>query len=171
MPLDIDWCTACNAYLWREQTGLTPTVGTSAAIIPVATAMATPVMTRAVPPSPVLIGLLDGDDEWLADPTLRLTPGEPLSVRVKVRNQLEVTDTFQVTVDGLPPEWWSVAPARLHLNPYGTSGAYEDEVTVTLRLPRTSAARAGNWRIRFVALVGTPPVEMARTPATVTVGR
>ena len=84
-------------YARWEPTGTTPSVprgdpATAGSPDPTGT----PVMTPTVPREPARIGLLDADGEWLANPALRVQPGERLSVRVHVRNQSGITDTFQV---------------------------------------------------------------------------
>jgi beta-lactam-binding protein with PASTA domain len=170
VPIDVDWCPVCRSYVRWEPTGSHSTVP-DPPVAPIALPVATPVMNRAVPAAPAMIGVLTAGDEWASNPTLRVQPGERVSCRVHIRNQRTITDAFRVAVAGLPAEWWSVEPQVAHLNPFGTGGAGEGEVTLTLHPPRTPDARAGDWSIRLLALAGDAREELARTPATVTIDR
>jgi hypothetical protein len=160
-PLHVDWCPACGEYLRWEATGMTPLPGPDEppAVEPAANPQRTRVMTRAS--APVELAL-----PGVAGGALAVAPGESTSVRLIVHNRAPIPDTFQVVVDGMPAEWWTVAPAAFTLD-----GAGDAEVTVTLHPPRLPAARAGDWRIRFVAFAGVQRVaEVARTAVTATIG-
>ena len=69
-----------------------------------------------------------------------------------VRNRGELTDHYELAVDGIPREWWTTDPQRLLLNPFGSSGDYEGTLTIRLRPPRSAAARAGAWPLKIRAI-------------------
>ena len=79
-----------------------------------------------------------------------MVPGDEVTVLATVRNQGEIVDTFDVRVEGLPDGWWTVTPATVFLNPWGTSGDYEQEVQVRLHPPRTPASEARAWPLTVV---------------------
>ena len=102
-----------------------------------------------------------------ADPaaiTLRLPegdrgdPGSTLAVGVEpggraraialVRNQSGIVDNFELSVLGLPDDWWSIFPGTVYLVPFGTSGTYEQEVEIHLHPPRTAEAEARIWDLQ-----------------------
>ena len=96
--------------------------------------------------------------------TLRLpegdggTPGETLAVGVEpggrarvvalVRNQSGIVDNYELSVRGLPADWWSIYPNTVYLVPFGTSGTYEQEVEIHLHPPRAPEAEARIWELQ-----------------------
>lgn len=158
-----DFC-ACGEYLGWEAS-LATDVDASAP--PAYRAPAPP-----VPRAPTLLTLRDparAEDEAGALVATSVAPGAETTVLATVRNQGEIVDTFEVRVDGLPEGWWTVAPATVFLNPWGTSGDYEQEVQVRLHPPRTAAAPAGTWPLTVVVRSRSLGVDVASVPATVTV--
>ena len=172
-PLERDFCD-CGEYLRWELTGATPVLGAGSPP-PVLRATsppgATPVMTRAASPAAVVLALLSGSGEWLAAPSLHVAPGACATLAVRVRNQRGIVDRFSIGVEGIPAEWWSAEPPTLHLNPWGSGGTCEGDVTVTLQPPRMPEAEARAWPLRIVARSGNTGTELARVPATLIVGR
>ena len=69
-----------------------------------------------------------------------------------VRNQGQIVDTFDLRVDGMPDAWWTIAPATVFLNPWGTSGDYEQQVQVRLHPPRTPESEARDWPLTVVGV-------------------
>ena len=96
-------------------------------------------------------------------------PGAEVAVIATVRNQGEIVDTFDVRVDGLPDTWWSVSPATVFLNPWGTSGDYQAEVRVRLHPPRTPESEARAWPLTVVVRSRSRDADVAWAPATLTV--
>ena len=86
-----------------------------------------------------------------------------------VRNQGLIVDTFDLRVDGLPESWWTISPATVFLNPWGSSGDYEQQVQVRLHPPRTPEAQARDWPLTVVARSRSHHADVATAPATLTV--
>ena len=82
----------------------------------------------------------EGDDPS-AEVTVSVVPGAEVTVLATVRNQGLIVDTFDLRVDGLPESWWTISPATVFLNPWGSSGDYEQQVQVRLHPPRTPRRR------------------------------
>ena len=53
-----------------------------------------------------------------------------------------IVDNYQLHVDGLPAEWYSVLPDTVYLVPYGSGGTYEQEVEIHFHPPRVAEAEA-----------------------------
>jgi hypothetical protein len=101
-----------------------------------------------------------------ADVRVSVVPGEEVTVLATVRNQSQIVDTFDVRIDGLPEGWWTITPGAVYLNPYGTSGAYEQEVSVRLHPPRTPDAVAGAWPVTVLVRSRSLGVDVAWVRAT-----
>ena len=67
-----------------------------------------------------------------------------------VRNQSAIVDNYELSVRGLPDDWWSIFPNTVYLVPFGTSGTYEQEVEIHLHPPRTPEAEARIWELEVV---------------------
>ena len=80
-----------------------------------------------------------------------VVPGAEVTVLATVRNQGQIVDTFDLRVEGLPDSWWTITPAAVFLNPWGTSGDYEQEVQVRLHPPQTPESEARDWPLTVVA--------------------
>ena len=78
-------------------------------------------------------------------------PGDRARVRALIRNQSGIVDNYQLTVVGLPEEWFSVLPDTVYLVPYGTGGTYEQEVEIHFHPPRSAEAEARIWELQVVA--------------------
>jgi len=78
-------------------------------------------------------------------------PGQRARLLALARNQSGIVDTYELRVEGLPEGWWSIFPDAVHLVPYGSGGAYEQEVEVHLHPPRTAEAEARDWDLRVTA--------------------
>ena len=65
-----------------------------------------------------------------------------------VRNQSGIVDNYELSVLGLPNDWWSIFPNTVYLVPFGTSGTYEQEVEVHLHPPRSAEAEARIWDLQ-----------------------
>jgi beta-lactam-binding protein with PASTA domain len=108
-----------------------------------------------------------GAASTLASLTLRLPDGEPvrdeaLALGVEpgdravlmglIRNTSKIVDNYDISVQGIPAEWYTVLPPTVYLVPYGTSGAYEQEIEVHLHPPKTPEAQARLWELQLVAI-------------------
>ena len=87
-------------------------------------------------------------------------PGETVAVGVEpggrarvlglVRNQSGIVDNYELSVLGLPKDWWSIFPNTVYLVPFGTSGTYEQEVEIHFHPPRAAEAEARIWDLQVV---------------------
>ena len=68
-----------------------------------------------------------------------------------VRNQSGIVDNYDLRVEGLPEDWYSIFPSTVYLVPFGSGGTYEQEVEIHLHPPRTPEAEAKMWDLRVVA--------------------
>ena len=88
-----------------------------------------------------------------AEVTGRVEAGGTSTLIALVRNQSGIVDNYDLHVEGLPAEWWTIAPSTVYLVPYGAPGGeYEQEVTVSFHPPRAAEAEARTWPIRVVAV-------------------
>jgi beta-lactam-binding protein with PASTA domain len=78
-------------------------------------------------------------------------PGDRARVRALIRNQSGIVDNYQLSIDGMPDDWWSVLPDTVYLVPYGSGGTYEQEVEIHIHPPRAPEAEARMWELQVVA--------------------
>ncbi|HXD65302.1 MAG TPA: PASTA domain-containing protein [Solirubrobacteraceae bacterium] len=127
--------------------------------------------TGSPPPGAAALSLrLPGDDG--ADGgqvSVSVQPGARVTVLGLIRNQSDVVDNFDLSVRGLPEDWWTIAPATAYLVPYGSGGTYEQEVQVHLHPPRTPQAQARQWSFEVVAVSRAFGGEVAAAAASVTI--
>src|SRR5689334_619453 len=161
-----DFC-ACGEYLMWELT-LAMEEDTAAP------APAPPSYRRAEPAEARPATLLTLRDPARADDpsaavAVAVVPGVEVGVLATLRNQGEIVDTYDLRVDGLPEGWTTVSEPTVFLNPWGSSGDYQQDVLIRLHPPRTSAAEARAWPLMVVARSRTRGVDVAWAPATLTV--
>lgn len=95
---------------------------------------------------------LSEDDSASGEAAASVEVGATRDVIAFVRNQSGIVDNYDLSVEGLPADWWSIVPATVYLVPYGApSGEYQEEVTLTFHPPRAADAEARVWPIRVVA--------------------
>ena len=127
--------------------------------------------TGSPPPGAAALSLrLPGDDG--ADGgqvSVSVQPGARVTVLGLIRNQSDVVDNFDLSVRGLPEDWWTIAPATAYLVPYGSGGTYEQEVQIHLHPPRTPQAQARPWSFEVVAVSRAFGGEVAAAAASVTI--
>ena len=119
---------------------------------PVAPAPAPPAQPEEPDPAAITLRLPEGEQVRLGE-TLAMgaEPGGRARVLALVRNQSGIVDNYELSVRGLPDDWWSVFPNTVYLTPFGTSGTYEQEVEIHLHPPRTPEAEARIWELQVVA--------------------
>jgi beta-lactam-binding protein with PASTA domain len=78
-------------------------------------------------------------------------PGQRERVLALIRNQSGIVDNYDIRVEGMPQDWWSVYPGTVYLVPFGSGGTYEQEVEIHLHPPRGPEAEAKVWELKVVA--------------------
>ena len=82
---------------------------------------------------------------------MSIEPGQRDRVMALIRNQGSIVDNYQLRVEGMPDDWWSIYPDTVYLVPFGTGGTYEQEVEVHIHPPRSPEAKAKLWELEVVA--------------------
>jgi beta-lactam-binding protein with PASTA domain len=182
-PDDADFC-GCGEYLRWEPTGflqaITPTRVERAAAAPPPPKpiprIAKTLVHGAVPPpqppaappqhEPATIVLRLPEGEPAKGETLhqQVEPGLRERVLALVRNQSGIVDNYDLRVEGMPDDWWSIYPGTVYLVPFGSGGTYEQEVEVHLHPPKSPLAEAKVWDLRVVAQSKAQSREAASAP-------
>jgi beta-lactam-binding protein with PASTA domain len=108
-----------------------------------------------LPPDAVVLTLRRPEDESASGGQVSTTveAGGTTTLVALIRNQSGIVDNYDLSVEGIPVEWWSIAPGTVYLVPYGAPGGeYEQEVTLMLSPPRAAEAEARNWELTVVAV-------------------
>ena len=161
VAINRDFCS-CGEYLGWELTTVDAGQGPAEYRAP----------TPPAPRASTLLTLRDPAreaDDAGADVAVTVAPGEAVTVLATVRNQGEIVDTYDVRVEGLPDAWWTITTPTVFLNPWGTSGDYEQELQVRLHPPRTSESVAGLWAVTVVVRSRSLAEDVAAVPALLTV--
>ena len=103
------------------------------------------------------------------DVEISVVPGERVSVLARVRNQSDIVDNYEIGVDGVPRDWWSVPKGTAYLVPLGSGGEYEQDVEIVLHPPRTPAAVARRWSLHVGLRSRARGGELARAPLTLVI--
>jgi beta-lactam-binding protein with PASTA domain len=111
----------------------------------------------------------DGETAEGQPVAVEVEPGARVTILGLIRNQSEVVDNFDLSVRGLPEDWWTATPATVYLVPYGTGGTYEQEVEIHLHPPRVPEAQARAWPFEVVATSRAHGGQAATAPASVAV--
>ena len=118
---------------------------------PVAPAPAAP-QPAEPDPAAITLRLPDGEQVRLGETlAIGVDPGGRARVLALVRNPSGIVDNYELSVRGLPDDWWSIFPNTVYLVPFGTSGTYEQEVEIHLHPPRTAEAEARIWELQVGA--------------------
>jgi len=102
-------------------------------------------------PATIVLRLPEGDPAKGQTLHHAVRPGERERVLALVRNQSGIVDNYDLRVEGLPQDWWSIHPGTVYLVPFGSGGTYEQEVEVHLHPPRGPEAEARVWDLKVVA--------------------
>jgi hypothetical protein len=100
------------------------------------------------------VALREPDGEYEPGTTLRcrVVPGEAVLLVARVHNQTRIVDNFDLSIEGIPAEWWSVTPETVYLTPRDAErDSYEQEVEVRIAPPRSPEATAGEVPVRLIA--------------------
>ena len=112
----------------------------------------TPGSGDAPPGAAALMLRLPDDDSASPGPVrVLVNPGEGVVIVGLIRNQSEVVDNFDLSVRGIPEDWWTISPATAYLVPYGTGGTYEQEIQIQIHPPRAPQSQARPWPFEVVA--------------------
>ena len=145
----------------------TPTLQQPAAPAPA------PVPEPAEPdPAAISLRLPEGDQANLGETVaVGVEPGGRARVLALVRNQSGIVDNYELSVLGLPADWWSIFPNTVYLVPFGTSGTYEQEVEIHLHPPRSPEAEARIWDLEvageskaYARRAATAPLKLGIQP-------
>ncbi len=170
-PPDRDFCE-CGEYLRWEPTGVMEAVAPppgapQGAVRPTArwpVARHEPPAAEESASVTITLRLPDRDGEKAQTLATAVEPGERERVLALVRNQSGIVDNYQLRIDGLPEDWWSIYPDTIYLVPFGTGGTYEQEVEIHLHPPRTPDAEAKMWDLKVVAHSRAHEVTAAGAP-------
>ncbi|MDA0161265.1 PASTA domain-containing protein [Solirubrobacter ginsenosidimutans] len=102
-------------------------------------------------PVSVVLRLPEGDPAKGETLHQAVEPGQRERVLALIRNQSGIVDNYDIRVEGMPQDWWSVYPGTVYLVPFGAGGTYEQEVEIHLHPPRGPEAEARVWDLMIVA--------------------
>src|SRR3954452_7179023 len=102
-------------------------------------------------PSTITLRLPDGDHAKGERLHQIVDPGQTSRVLAMVRNQSGVVDNYDLRIEGLPEDWYSIYPETVYLVPFGAGGTYEQEGEIHLHPPRSPEAEAREWDLKVVA--------------------
>ena len=118
-------------------------------------------------PAAITLRLPEGDHGDLgATLAVGVEPGGRSRVLALVCNQSGIVDNYELSVLGLPADWWSIFPNTVYLVPFGTSGTYEQEVEIHLHPPRSAEAEARIWDLQVVGQSKAYERQAAAAPLT-----
>jgi hypothetical protein len=174
---DHDFCQ-CGEYLRWEPTSYRPTVRRSPTDRPPGAEEQAarrptrePELAGSAPSviATLLLRLPEGEFASPESVTVTAEPGGRVTVLGLVRNESKIVDNYDLTIQGLPEGWWTVAPHVAYLVPYGTSGSYQQELEAHLHPPRAPKAYARSWPFEVVARSRAYATTAASVPATLIV--
>ena len=112
---------------------------------------APPAQPEEPDPAAISLRLPEGEQVNLGETlAMGVEPGQRARLLALVRNQSGIVDNYELSVRGLPSEWWSIFPNTVYLVPFGTSGTYEQEVEIHFHPPRAAEAEARMWELEVV---------------------
>jgi beta-lactam-binding protein with PASTA domain/Tol biopolymer transport system component len=123
-------------------------------------------------PEPVALTLRVPGDQASApldDVRLAVEPGGRAVLLALVRNQDAIVDNYDISVVGLPPDWYAVLPPTVYLVPFGAGGTYEQEVEIHVHPPRSAQAEARTWTFDVCVWSRAHQLQAAAAPASVDV--
>lgn len=91
----------------------------------------------------------------LEDPVLKLTPGQPTTLRMLLANLGTVVDHFSIEVQGAPTEWVRQPADATQLMP-----GVQAPVVLTVTAPRKPEARAGDYEVMLRVRSRENPAEV-----------
>ena len=174
---DRDFCDSCGAYLrWEindEQTAvLTPQ---EAPAVPAdEPAAVEPAVVPAQAPEPqeeeIVVRLRRPEGDYAsADPIdVSVEPGSTAQLLGLVRNKSGIVEHYDLALEGVPPDWFTITPPALDLLPLGSAeDGHEAEASIALHPPRSCEAAAGPRPVRLIARPRSGVVERSSNEARV----
>ena len=95
---------------------------------------------------------------------LSVDPGQRVQCVASIRNASQIVDNYALSIHGLPDDWYSIYPDTVYLVPFGTSGAYEQDVQIHFHPPRAPQAEARVWNLELQAHSSAYQQTAARAP-------
>lgn len=142
-----------------------PAAETPPPVVPPKEAPAAPELVQ------ITLRLPDEEGAGGASVATKVDPGMHAVVRGLIRNQSDIVDNYELSIEGMPTEWWTITPSTVYLVPYGAPGGqYEQEVEVRLHPPRSPDAEARAWSLRLVALSKAHGTRAGSASITATIG-
>ena len=96
---------------------------------------------------------------------LAVPAGGRTNLIARVRNQSNIVDSYQLSVDGLPAGWWTIDPPTAYLLPLGSREGYEEDVVIALHPPRVPEAEARRWTFTVGVTSQSHPTRVAQASA------
>jgi beta-lactam-binding protein with PASTA domain len=159
----------CGAFLdWDPPAEPDVTDGAAAPASPAATAVTSALPRVAGPAERVSLTLFatedatDGGHVELAVPA-----GGRTTLVARVRNQSNIVDSYELSVDGFPAGWWTIDPPTAYLLPLGSREGYEEDIVIALHPPRLPEAEARRWPFTVKVVSQSHPTRIAAAPASV----
>src|ERR671939_355980 len=103
-PPDQDFCQ-CGEYLRWDPTGVVQAVTPQG-----------PEQASAT----IVLRLPEGDQAIEQTLSVSVEPGQRARALALVRNQSGIVDNYELKVEGMPDDWWSIFPDTVYLVPFGT---------------------------------------------------
>jgi len=194
-PEDRDFCE-CGEYLRWEQTTYRPVVkppapapqsagrpadatpgGAAPRMVP-PSAPSPPSSAPPVPPpaanlqaetASLTLGGPDEDNASDGPPTVTAAPGGRATILGLIRNQSAIVDNYDLTIHGLPADWWTISPRVAYLVPQGREGTYEQQIQAHVHPPHSTEAQARAWPFEVVATSRAYGTTVATAAATLIV--
>jgi beta-lactam-binding protein with PASTA domain len=130
-------------------------------------APAAPVAEPARPLAGITLRLPDDDPNSGAETLgVAVVPGNRARVLALVRNQDAIVDNYTLDLQGLPRDWYTIIPETVYLVPFGSAGAYEQEVEIHIHPPRTPEAEARRWDLSIGVASRAHGRQVAAAPLT-----
>ncbi len=117
----------------------------------------------------LIVRLPDGETDGSGPVAVSAEAGGRATILGLLRNESAIVDNYELSIRGLPDGWWSISPRVAYLVPYGTAGAYEQELEAVLHPPRTPEAVARPWPFEVVAVSRAYTTTAASASATLIV--
>ena len=73
-------------------------------------------------PATIVLRLADGEPAKGEVLHLAVEPGQRERILALVRNQSGIVDNYDLRVEGMPDDWWSIHPGTVYLVPFGSGG-------------------------------------------------